>query len=188
MKITDVELKVVVDECREELKKIGIDVPDAMVGPSYRSTRSYGKCTYHRSRRGSGSLVIRFNEKLYDGTCKSDLPLRNTIIHELLHCVDPSDQHGKVWKALAAKVNRYYPKYDIARMNDYSKYGLDISKPIKIEKCYVLQCKKCGRKFIRQRYCKVVRNCYDFRCGACKGDLALIQTPNHVQILRVHTA
>lgn len=185
MKLTHAELKVVVDECRDELKQIGIDVPFAVVGAPYKSTRSYGKCTYHRRQRGLVNLTIRFNEKLYDGTCESDIPLRNTIIHELLHCVNPYDKHGKEWKALAAKVNYYYPKYEISRQNDYSKYGLEISKT---ENCYVLQCKNCGRKFFRQRFSKVVKNYRYCHCGACKGDLELIQVPKGKEILSIHTA
>lgn len=183
MKLTNEELMAVVMGCRDELRRIGIDTPDVKMGRSLRSTRTYGRCVYRRLCGRTYEFSIDLNVKLYDGSCDSDIPLRNTIIHELLHTVVPLDKHGSDWKALATKVNYYYSQYNITRTNDYSKYGLNIEKVVKIESCYILQCNKCGRKFVRQRCSKSIKNYRNFHCGACKGSLSLIQTPVGKEIL-----
>lgn len=177
------ELMVVIEECREELKKIGIEVPDAKF-ESMKSKAKWGECQCRRVNR-QYSFKIRLNVKLFDGSCESLIPLKSTIIHEMLHAAAPFANHGHEWKRLAHKVNSYYPMYHIQRTDSYKQYGLTIDDGIAREKLYIVKCQKCGKEYTRQRFSKLIAKTRYFRCGICHGELKLVQTPVGVNVMTV---
>lgn len=180
--LTQMEIEGIVEECREELKAIGIETPVVKVA-TMRSTKMWGECrtkrNYYTKKIDS---TVRLNKVLCDGEESHKLPLKNTIIHELLHAVVPFAKHGADWKRLANKVNRNYPRYKIQRCSCYADYGLDITRQVERENLYIIRCEKCGGEIKRQRYCKLIAYTSHYRCGKCGGTLDLVQTPEGISV------
>lgn len=183
--IAQTDIEKIVSECRDELATIGITTPEVKVS-TMRSTKCWGECVQKANKRTKEvlSTEIRINKALCDGDQKHEYPLKNTIIHELLHSATPFARHGKAWLELADKVNNELP-YRVVVYGDYSKYGLLIHKEIKKEKLYIVKCEKCGQEIKRQRFCKVIANMNRYRCGKCGGDFQLVQTPEGIDVWRV---
>lgn len=178
------ELKNVFEECREELKAIGIDTAEGIPVLPMKSTRKWGECKWKREFRRTRTQ-IRLNVKLYDGTTDSLVPLKNTIIHELLHSVVPYAKHGYEWKRLAEKVNRHYPQYHIQRCNNFDEYSLNIRKKIEPSNLYIVKCKGCERNWTYQRYCKTIKYLSRCKCPNCGNQVYLAQIPERIQVLSV---
>ena len=184
--LTQMEIEGIVNECRDELKAIGINTPVVKVS-TMRSTKMWGQCRSKRNYYSKKiSSEIRLNKVLCDGDESHEFPLKNTIVHELLHAAAPFSKHGADWKYLADKVNRKYPKYKIKRCDDYTDYGLDITRKVERENLYIIKCEKCGQEVKRQRLCKTITHLNNYRCGKCGGDLRLAQTPEGIDVWSVH--
>lgn len=180
------ELMNVFEECREELMAIGIDTMEGIVVSSMKSTVKWGECKWKRTNRTT-RIEIRLNVKLYDGTTDSLLPLKNTIIHELLHSVVPYAKHGYDWQRLADKVKQNYPQYDIKRATSSKEFGIDLGGKIKQPSdLYVVRCEKCG-KVIKtyQRFSKTLKNLSHYKHSTDGGNVYLAQTPKGIQVLSV---
>ena len=181
------EIEKIVNDGRDELATIGITTPDAKVS-TMRSTECWGKCILKANKRTKEvlSAEIRLNKVLCDGKAEHSYPLRNTIVHELLHSATPFANHGRAWKELASKVNNAL-SYSITVNSDYRDYGLSIRKEIKKEKLYIIRCEKCGQEIKRQRLCKTITHLNKYSCGKCGGNLRLAQTPEGTDVWSVHT-
>lgn len=104
--------------------------------------------------------------------------IRATIMHELLHMVPSSGNgHGAQWKALAARVNRAYPQYDIKRVGPQlsgktTRFSVraaalaqsEDSKPVKTIK---VRCTCCGQEWVRHRESNLTLHPerYTCKCG-----------------------
>lgn len=99
--------------------------------------------------------------------------IKNTIMHELIHCMPYCTNHGKYFKQYAKIINENLG-YNIARVGnkeeDFQKSNITYSK--KEEYNYKIQCKECGQIYYRKRLIKDFIKKY--RCGKCRGKLELI--------------
>jgi len=94
--------------------------------------------------------------------------IKNTIIHEIIHCFPGCNNHGEIFKKYAGYIKQNLG-YDISRVGnkkeDFIKSHLEYSeKPINYN--YKINCEKCGQTFFRQRLKKnFIRR---YRCGKCR--------------------
>jgi predicted SprT family Zn-dependent metalloprotease len=92
--------------------------------------------------------------------------IKNTIIHELIHCIPFCNNHGTMFKQYANLINSKCG-YDIARTGnkkkDFEKSNIEFNE-IKHYK-YRIVCKKCKQEFYRKRISRNFSRKY--RCAKC---------------------
>ena len=176
------------DECKDELKGIGIDLGKQSVGQitvelAKRNCQRYGCCKQSEPVKES-KYIEKIGKKRYIRysiykkhnieiskwvlDLNTDI-IKNTIMHEIIHCMPNCSNHGSEFKKYASYIN-YKLGYNISRVGDKKS---DLMKS-NIEVCterqkynYKIECTKCGYSFLRKRL-----NCdFDkkYRCGKCGG-------------------
>lgn len=94
--------------------------------------------------------------------------IKNTIIHELIHCMPDCNNHGETFKKYANTINQALG-YDISRVGnkaeDYKQSNIEYKEERKYN--YKIECQKCGQTVYRQRYNRNFTKKY--RCGKCGG-------------------
>ena len=76
--------------------------------------------------------------------------IKNTIMHELIHCIPDCNNHGKEFKKYANYINTqlgYNIKTTGNKKDDYQKSNLEYHEEINFK--YKIQCKACGQTFFR---------------------------------------
>lgn len=176
-------------ECILELNSIGINLDEKEIGQidvnlAKRKTKRYGCCkqecpdksTAYRKKK---TIHYRKYSKHHIEISKwlmelNDEIIKNTIIHEIIHCMPDCNNHGSEFKRYSKLVNDKLG-YNISRLgnkeDDYIKSNLEFKvEPLKYK--YVIVCEKCGLIYYRQRIGKNFIKKY--RCGKCRGKLRLI--------------
>ena len=191
----DEKLTKLYNECIKELKSIGINMEDSKkigeitISLAKRKEKRYGCCKQSEPLSTYYHIEYRNHKriKIYDVFMKHNIEIskwvlelnddiiRNTIMHELIHCLPYCNNHGKEFKKYAELINEKLG-YEIQRLGnkekDYEKSNIVFDKSDEVEYKYKIRCKKCGIVFYRQRLKKnFIR---DYRCGDCKGKLELI--------------
>jgi predicted RNA-binding Zn-ribbon protein involved in translation (DUF1610 family) len=96
-----------------------------------------------------------------------DKIIKNTIIHELIHCIPYCNDHGENFKNYANYINEKLG-YNISRLGnkeeDYKKSNIEYKEKERYN--YIITCDKCGQKIYRKRLNKDFVNKY--KCGICK--------------------
>lgn len=182
-------------ECILDLKIIGIDVENTeKIGEidikiSKRKNKRYGCCkqeepdTRFCSRKKVGRKIILEYEKFNKHHIEisqwvmqlNDDIIKNTIMHEIIHCFPKCNNHGVIFKKYASTINEKLG-YNITRLGnskeDLKKSNIEY-KDKEIEKYkYKIICKNCGQVFYRQRLkSNFVKK---YRCGVCKGQFSLV--------------
>ena len=184
------KLKRLYKECIDELNKIGIDFYGKDINRciSKRNNKRYGCCKpeipdedYKNITRKGFRYIIKYdNYKKYTIEISKwvmeldEKMIKNTIIHELLHCLPYCNNHGKYFKKYANLINKELG-YNISRVGnkkeDLEKSNLDYTKNENFK--YKIECKKCGNIFYRKRLHKNFIKKY--RCSKCLGKLRLIE-------------
>ena len=178
-------------ECVSELTNIGIDVLDEDrigkidIGFAKRKAKRYGCCknenpdrtTAYREKRKVyyrkfNTHHIEISKWLMD---LNDDIIKNTIVHELIHCMPDCNNHGKEFKRYAKYINDKLG-YNISRVGnkeeDYKKSNLELLEIEKTPKYnYKVTCSRCGYSFYRIRLQKNFTRKY--RCGKCMGKLII---------------
>ena len=99
--------------------------------------------------------------------------IKNTIIHELIHCLPYCNNHGEIFKKYAKTFNEKFG-YDISRVGnkkkDFEKSNIEFNENENYK--YKIICKKCGQEFFRQRLNKDFLRKY--RCGKCGGKFSIL--------------
>ncbi len=175
-------------ECLEELEKIGIiiknneEIGQIDISISKRNNKRYGACRQEEPDKTTkytevvnGHRYIRYAKYKKHMIEVSpwvmemdDKIIKNTIMHELIHCMPYCNNHGNFFKAYAKNINKNLG-YDVSRVGnkeeDYKKSG----KEYKEQKIYNYKiiCEGCGQVIYRQRYNKDFTKKY--RCGKCGG-------------------
>ena len=181
-------------ECINELNKIGINILDEKqygkidISISKRNNKRYGCCkqddpdkNYKTVTRTGRKKIIRYEKfnkhhieispwvmELEDNTIK------NTIIHELIHCIPYCNNHETEFKKYSSLINTNYG-YDISRVGnkkkDFEKSNIEYKEVENYN--YKIICKNCKQEFYRQR---LNRNfTLKYRCGKCKGKFEIIK-------------
>ena len=177
------------NECIKELQDININIiNNSIIGNidikiAKRESKRYGCCRqeepdiryYHIEKRG------RRNYKVYDvfkrhhiEVCKWVMKLdkkiiKNTIMHELIHCLPNCNNHGKEFKKYAKYINENLG-YNISTLgnkeDDFKKSNLEYVED-NIKYNYLITCKNCKQTFYRQRITKNFERRYI--CKMCGG-------------------
>ena len=187
------KLNILYNECVDELKTIGIDLDNKEIGKidvklSKRNTKRYGCCKQeepdkssmyiekqrnHRTKKYSKFLIhhIEISKWLMN---LNDEIIKNTIMHEIIHCFPYCNNHGKYFKEYANFINKNLG-YNITRLGnkeeDYKKSNLEYINKENYK--YKIECQKCGQIIYRQRLNKNLITKY--RCGKCNGKLKLLE-------------
>lgn len=183
------KLDVLYKECINELKSINLDVSEENVGKitiqiAKRNNKRYGCCKQEEpddkykviKKVGKRRIVKyeRFNKHTIEVSKwvleLNDEIIKNTIMHEIIHCFPFCNNHGKQFKMYAQYINAKLG-YDISRLGDkkedYAKSNLEYKMP---EHKYTIRCTKCGKLFYRNR---MARNFFKkYRCQ-CNGKLEM---------------
>ena len=188
------KLKKLYEECIEELKSIDINIVDnPVIGEidikiEPKNLRRYGCCKqdmpdqnyYHIEKKGRNTIIKydRFHKHHIEITKwvleLDDKIIKNTILHEIIHCFPGWNNHGTTFKSYAKYINQKLG-YDITRLgnkeNDFKKSNLNFEEELNKYK-YKIQCKKCGEIYYRKRLTKNLLKKYC--CSKCGGRLKLI--------------
>lgn len=181
-------------ECLSELETIGIDILNKEkfgnidINISKRNNKRYGACkqdepdikTKYIEKIGRRRYVKYWKyNKHYIEISKwvlelDDKIIKNTIMHELIHCMPNCSNHGVDFKKYANYINKQLD-YDISRVGnkeeDYRKSNLGYKEDRKYK--YKVECQNCGYSFFRQRMNKDFTRKY--RCGKCGGRFKIME-------------
>jgi len=177
------------NECIKEIESIGIDIlnytniyTNIEIHISKRNNKRYGACKqlepdkstrYTKKIRGRRYIKYRkYNRYIIEiSPWVMELDnkiIKNTIMHELIHCMPDCTNHGEKFKEYAKYINLKLG-YDISRVGnkkeDYQKSNIEYKEETKYK--YKIECTKCSQIFYRQRYNKNFTRKY--RCGKCGG-------------------
>lgn len=179
-----IKLEQLYNQCKNELKSIGLDIDDKNLGTitvqvAKRTTKRYGCCkqeepdkNYKVVEKIAGHRVTRY-EKFGKHTIEvsnwvfelSDDIIKNTIMHEIIHCFPYCNNHGKQFKMYAKFINQNLG-YNITRLGnkkqDYEKSNIEYKEK---EYKYLIKCTKCGKPFHRNRLAKNFFKKYRCPCG-----------------------
>ena len=109
--------------------------------------------------------------------------IKNTILHELIHCIPYCNNHGKEFKKYANYINQklgYHITTKGNKKQDYEKSNLCYEE--KETYSYKIQCQKCEQIIYRKRFNP--KNINKYRCGKCQGKLKLLEI-NHNKIEKI---
>ena len=181
-------------ECVDELSKIGIDILDTKqygeitISFAKRNNKRYGCCkqeepdkNYKVVTRIGRRRVIRYERfnKHHIEISKwvmelDETIIKNTIMHELIHCMPYCNNHGEIFKKCANLINSEYG-YDISRVGnkkkDFEKSNVEFNEEVKYN--YRIICNGCKQEFFRQRISKNFKA--KFRCGKCGGKFEVLR-------------
>ena len=177
-------------ECIEELDEIGIvfEGKDISICISKRNNKRYGCCKpeipdekYKTVKRRGFRYIVKFeNYKKYTIEIsrwvldlKEDI-IKNTIIHELIHCLPYCNNHGDSFKRYTNLINIKLG-YNIStvgnKKEDFQNSNLEYKE--KDEYKYKIQCERCDKVFYRKRLQKnFIKR---FRCSKCLGKLKILE-------------
>lgn len=186
------KLNRIYEECIKELKSIGIDVLNSDIGEisigiSKRNNKRYGCCKqeepvintkyYEKIGKRKYLKYAKFNKHTIEISKwvmeLEEKIIKNTVMHEIIHCFPYCNNHGKEFKKYVDLINKNLG-YEISRVGnkkeDYKKSNVEYNENTKFN--YEIICKKCGQHFYRQRLMKnfVIK----YRCGKCGGKLGII--------------
>ncbi len=186
------KLEKLYNDCIEELKNINIDINNPFVGEidiniAKRNAKRYGCCKQEEPDKNYYHIVKKGykRSKEYDRFRKhhieisrwvldlDDKIIKNTIIHEIIHCFPYCNNHGKTFKSYANYINQELG-YDISRLRDkeadYKKSNLEYNEETANYK-YKIVCMQCGQVFYRQRLKHNLITHY--KCSKCGGKLRI---------------
>ena len=177
------KLKRIYEECIKELGTIGITFDAKIeITLSKRNNKRYGCCKpqlpderykemiqkgfrryilYHWYR----NYIIEISKWVME---LDESIIKNTIIHELIHCLPYCNNHGKEFKHYAQLISEKLG-YGITRAGnkreDYEKSNKNYEETQVFH--YKIQCEKCEQVFFRKR---LARNFVKkYRCRKCMG-------------------
>lgn len=150
------------NECIRELDTIS-DIPsihDYSIDfeVNYNAKKRLGQCVNeglnYRTINISYWLLARFSDK----------DIKNTIMHELLHCYKECRGHDYMWKHYASIVNRKLG-YNITRLANVremcNENGIDTESYIDMKNYkYEITCKTCGSVFHTYKMSAWTKKCY----------------------------
>jgi len=122
--------------------------------------RILGQCR-HDVVCGKVLSAICINRCMYSRSSKE---IRDTLIHEVAHAVEPRDHHGAKWKRAGDKIGK---RWGIT----VTRCGVLTTKPN--EQPYTLCCTRCSKTYKQFRVCRSVEHPHLFTCGVCGAPLRL---------------
>ena len=188
----DQKLNNLYTQVLQQLASIGINmknkdvVGDIDIKISTRSTKRYGCCKqenpdkqYKIIKKIGRRKIVKY-EKFKTHHIEiskwvldlNDEIIKNTIIHELIHCIPFCNNHGEEFKKYANYINEklgYNIKARGNKKEDYEKSNLVYEEDVSYK--YKIICEGCGQTIYRKRLNDKLLKRY--RCGKCGGKLKL---------------
>ncbi len=182
------------NQCLTELASIGIDINNKeIIGTidiklAKRASKRYGCCKqenpdekYKIIQKRGYHKIIKYEKfqshhiEISNWVMKlnNDI-IKNTIMHELIHCIPFCNNHGKEFKKYAKYINQKLGYHITTKGNieeDYKASQLEYVEQNDYK--YKIQCQNCGQVIYRKRLNPSLIKRY--RCGKCKGKLKLIE-------------
>lgn len=181
-------------QCLEELKSIGLNMQykelmgNIDIKISKRNNKRYGCCKQENPdkkysiKQKRGKYIITKYEKFQTHHIEiskwvmqlNDEIIKNTIMHELIHCIPFCNNHGEEFKKYASYINKKLGYNVTTKGNvkeDYENSNLEYTEANNYK--YKIVCQKCGQIIYRKRYNPNLIKKY--RCGKCKGKLKLVE-------------
>lgn len=193
--LQDIEkLKILYTQCLIELASIGIDMKNQeLIGNidiklTTRASKRYGCCKqedpdkrYKTITKRSGHKIIKY-EKFQNHHIEisswvmrlNDNIIKNTIMHELIHCIPFCNNHGREFKKYANYINKKLEYHITTKGNvqeDYKASQLRYEQKNNYK--YKIICQNCGQVIYRKRFNPNLIKKY--RCGECRGKLKLVE-------------
>lgn len=135
-----------------------------------RAKSRWGLC----KKNPDGSYSIQIASQLLVDDRVSEVALKTTMIHEILHTTKGGMCHTGNWKKYAQLMNETYG-YNIKRITPGSEKGVEDreikAKPAK----YLLVCRYCGQKIYRRQQCKLTKYYKNYSCGICGKSRAFVR-------------
>lgn len=154
-------LKNFVEECKNDILSLGIELGNIKeVIVNTRAKSRWGQCSYHI--HGDNYTISISNRLLSDDV--SDMSLKNTIAHELLHTIQGGMSHTGPWKKCADLLNSVYG-YEVKRATSCEEKGVEI-KQTSVPR-YKVKCNGCGKVWKYYRKCRTIKLLLDNK-GACR--------------------
>lgn len=171
-------------QCINELNTIGLNISQENIGTitiqiSKRNNKRYGCCKqedpdekYKTIEKIGRRRIIKY-EKFNKHTIEvsnwvfdlNDEIIKNTIMHEIIHCFPYCNNHGKQFKMYAKYINEKLG-YNITRLGnkkqDYENSNVQYQEK---EYKYLIKCTNCGKLFHRNRLAKNFFRKYRCQCG-----------------------
>lgn len=171
-------------QCIKELNTIGLNISQENIGTitiqiSKRNNKRYGCCKqedpdekYKTIEKIGRRRIIKY-EKFNKHTIEvsnwvfdlNDEIIKNTIMHEIIHCFPYCNNHGKQFKMYAKYINEKLG-YNITRLGnkkqDYENSNVQYQEK---EYKYIIKCTNCGKLFYRNRLAKNFFRKYRCQCG-----------------------
>ena len=188
------KLKNLYEQSLKELESIGINMEDKQqignidIKISKRKNKRYGCCKQENpdkkykivQKKGFHKSIKyeKFNEHHIEISGwemqLNDEIIKNTIMHELIHCIPFCNNHGKEFKKYADYINNKLG-YNITTKgnvkSDFEKSNLEYTEINDYK--YKIICNNCGQIIYRKRFNPTLIKKY--RCGKCKGRLKLVE-------------
>lgn len=179
-------------DCVNELNNVGIEILNEKeygnidISISKRNNKRYGCCKQENPNKNYKIITKRGYRKIINYGKYSnhhievspwvmqleDNIIKNTIIHELIHCLPYCNNHGKEFKKYANLINEKYG-YNISRVGnkkeDFEKSKVEFKEKENYK--YKIICINCKQEFYRQRLNKNYTRKY--RCAKCGGKLEI---------------
>ncbi len=167
-------LDTLLQEVIQEARALKILVPSSIeknVVVNGRSKKRFGCC-----RKKAEGFTIEVSRFLLEAEGCDEKIVKSVLAHEVLHTCPGCYEHGSRWKNHAAQMNRAYG-YSIKRVNTFAEMGIpereeELAGKRQIR--YIIQCKKCGRQYPRQRFTCVMQKIDAYRCQ-CGGKLEVYE-------------
>ena len=188
------KLQRLYNECLQELKTIGINftnnknIGEIDISIANRSNKIYACCKqqepderYKTIEKRKNKTIIKYEKYNINHIEISnwvmdleDSIIKNTIIHELIHCIPFCNNHKAQFKKYATYINNNLG-YNINTVGnpkeDYKKSNIEYKEEIPKYK-YKIKCEQCGQQIYRKRLnMKLIKH---YRCGKCGGKLKAI--------------
>lgn len=169
MIITQEELKALITYYQNDMAKQGIKFGTNNIIIKLNNSCSNCATTYYIKTYGTVKLRIEFSRIYLDGCTLNQL--RNTIVHELCHCINDTinDGHGLIWKKYAKQCSNRYG-LNITTFADETETEI-FAKKAK----YHIVCDNCGIVGHKYKSCKVTKFPYLYHCSICGGKLHIKQ-------------
>lgn len=192
--LNEQRLKYLYTQCLTELASIGIDMNNKeLIGNidmqlTTRANKRYGCCKQENPdkrykvviKRGRHRIIKyeKFNDHHIEISnwimqLNEDV-IKNTILHELIHCIPFCNNHGKQFKNYANYINEKLGYHITTKGNieeDYQASRLEYKADKDYR--YKITCQDCGQTIYRKRFnANLIKR---YRCGKCKGKLKLVE-------------
>ena len=175
-------------ECVTELNNIGIDILDEKkfgkieISISKRNNKRYGCCRQEEpdtkykivKKIGRRKVIVyeKFNKHYIEISPwvmeLDNMIIKNTIMHELIHCIPYCNNHSLEFKKYAKLINNAYG-YNISRLGnkqkDFEKSNIEFKEKENYK--YKIICKGCNQEFYRKRLNRYFK--LKYRCAKCGG-------------------